>query len=357
MAHLQDQSVKRMVIKRPLTEQYGGIQNEARVLLALRNNLHISRILAWRFQQQAPIAASMAREAPPAAPSPPGYQDNFLTGLFGPVIAMEYLENGTLRGLRHRLEEGDIRAPNRVLWSIYLCLVRGCVAMAYPKPAAANGEPTLEEIPAPETGKLGIQHRDLHLGNVMFGSTDPDVNEHNLIPIVKFIDFGRSAGLQEDNALYEDDGRDDEATGDNLLRIARIMNILITLDDIYANVRYENIITKARLLGDNIKHPRRTDLDGQIREIVCRSLAEEAAERPGLADMLARTKAGAAKPPRSYRFGARREMDAAIREFVQRNIYDAAENAPLFGGASASDAFPAPAELPEIPNLSPLRIS
>ncbi|RYP12973.1 hypothetical protein DL767_010999 [Monosporascus sp. MG133] len=47
--------------------------------------------------------------------------DNYLVGLNGPVIAMEYLENGTFRRLMARAKRHDIHLPNLVLWSFFLC--------------------------------------------------------------------------------------------------------------------------------------------------------------------------------------------------------------------------------------------
>ncbi|KAI0139445.1 kinase-like domain-containing protein [Hypoxylon sp. NC0597] len=49
-------------------------------------------------------------------------------------IIFEYMENGDLAGLIHRLAEDPEggRVPNRVLWAFWLCLVRACVGMEYP---------------------------------------------------------------------------------------------------------------------------------------------------------------------------------------------------------------------------------
>ncbi|RYP93271.1 hypothetical protein DL770_000646 [Monosporascus sp. CRB-9-2] len=46
---------------------------------------------------------------------------HYLVGLKGPVIAMEYLENGTFRRLMARAKRHDIHLPNLMLWSLFLC--------------------------------------------------------------------------------------------------------------------------------------------------------------------------------------------------------------------------------------------
>ncbi|RYP09316.1 hypothetical protein DL764_001363 [Monosporascus ibericus] len=47
--------------------------------------------------------------------------DHYPVGLKGPVIAMEYLENGTFRRLMTRAKSHDIHLPNLMLWSLFLC--------------------------------------------------------------------------------------------------------------------------------------------------------------------------------------------------------------------------------------------
>jgi hypothetical protein len=45
----------------------------------------------------------------------------YLVGLEGPMIVMEYLENGQMQTFANRLEESGKTLPNRVLWRIFLC--------------------------------------------------------------------------------------------------------------------------------------------------------------------------------------------------------------------------------------------
>ncbi|KAI0006764.1 hypothetical protein F4779DRAFT_547416 [Xylariaceae sp. FL0662B] len=47
-------------------------------------------------------------------------------------IITELFENGTLKDLIVRVSERGLRWPNRVLWSFWLCLVKQCIALAFP---------------------------------------------------------------------------------------------------------------------------------------------------------------------------------------------------------------------------------
>ena len=55
------------------------------------------------------------------------------------LMVMEYLEYGDLRGLikrqsEHYAKTGEYcHAPDRLLWSFFLCLARSCMALAWPR--------------------------------------------------------------------------------------------------------------------------------------------------------------------------------------------------------------------------------
>lgn len=44
-----------------------------------------------------------------------------LEGFTGPIVVIEYLENGDLARLYKRLVNRDQLLPNRVIWSFFLC--------------------------------------------------------------------------------------------------------------------------------------------------------------------------------------------------------------------------------------------
>ncbi|KAI0551212.1 kinase-like domain-containing protein [Xylaria curta] len=81
-----------------------------------------------------------------------------------PALVLEYVEYGSIQDLCKRLKARNIRVPNRVLWSMFLCLIRACIGFAYPP--WQNGEH--ETIPADGTKKhSSIIHNDLHDENVI----------------------------------------------------------------------------------------------------------------------------------------------------------------------------------------------
>lgn len=44
-----------------------------------------------------------------------------LIGLTGPVIVLEYMDNGDTLRLHYRLMKHKVMLPNRVIWSFFLC--------------------------------------------------------------------------------------------------------------------------------------------------------------------------------------------------------------------------------------------
>ncbi|KAI0123526.1 hypothetical protein BJ170DRAFT_86746 [Xylariales sp. AK1849] len=107
-------------------------------------------------------------------------------GLGQTYLIMEYLENGTLTQLLERMA-GQL-LPNRLLWSLFLCITRAYVAMAYPLQVSENGEPQQEVLlnQAPSA----LAHNDMHGRNLMFGPRRPHQLEHSIVPSLKLIDLG-----------------------------------------------------------------------------------------------------------------------------------------------------------------------
>ncbi|CAJ2513050.1 Uu.00g011690.m01.CDS01 [Anthostomella pinea] len=110
--------------------------------------------------------------------------------LFSLLLCTEFLPNGTLFTFRMKAMNAEQPIPNRILWMIFLCLVRMVIAMANPPDRGYRAEtaaPQLEELAEP--GYYQIEHGDLNNpSNLVFG--DFDIIEHNLVPIVKCLDFG-----------------------------------------------------------------------------------------------------------------------------------------------------------------------
>ncbi|KAM0812200.1 hypothetical protein AB5N19_14517 [Seiridium cardinale] len=102
---------------------------------------------------------------------------------------MEWLPNGTLGAFTIAANRTRRSLPNRLIWRIFLCLVRGVVACAWPDayPAGISGL----EVPQPVFSNRVLQNVDMHDFNYMFDAFSPTpVLEHDLAPPVKMIDLG-----------------------------------------------------------------------------------------------------------------------------------------------------------------------
>ncbi|KAI1642266.1 kinase-like domain-containing protein [Daldinia loculata] len=101
-------------------------------------------------------------------------------------IFLEEMENGTLTSFMQRAKgAGFASLPNRMLWRIFLCMIRACIDMAWPSSSSDSDEQTMQFLDEP----TGLAHNDIHGGNLMFGPP-ADGLEHAVSPILKLLDFG-----------------------------------------------------------------------------------------------------------------------------------------------------------------------
>ncbi|XXH01382.1 hypothetical protein Hte_007742 [Hypoxylon texense] len=159
-------------------------------------------------------------------PKPPKRKD---------ILLLEYAPGGNLEALVGQFQQANnkqafaLMIPNRILWSIWLCLVRACVAMKYPprkfhpyrpRPPQPTPNPTPEEaeayrrsmdtysrlrgelietVPPPERRfrAKNIVHFDIDPSNIFLDDTEtkwpsPDrlPGEHFTVPLFKLADFG-----------------------------------------------------------------------------------------------------------------------------------------------------------------------
>ncbi|KAI0471773.1 kinase-like domain-containing protein [Xylariaceae sp. FL0804] len=134
-----------------------------------------------------------------------------------PMIIMEYLKRTDLEELLNTINEAkgtnfrfpaDQRKieyiPSRLLWKIFLCLVRACIGLEYPPPPIPepddpNATPERvhwREVIDGDREPRCIVHHDIHPKNVCIG--DPDLGraqaeydaEHYFNPALKLCDFG-----------------------------------------------------------------------------------------------------------------------------------------------------------------------
>ncbi|TRX93607.1 hypothetical protein FHL15_005579 [Xylaria flabelliformis] len=145
-----------------------------------------------------------------------------------PALVLEYVEYGSIQDLCKRMTKRNIRVPNRVLWSMFLCLIRACIGFAYPP--WQNGEH--ETIPVDGSKKpSSIIHNDLHDENVLIGELMPDSTEHRHAPILKVIDFGKAMQSQPGNWVTADQT--------NIQEAARIIAGVVAMK--YSTLRDENM--------------------------------------------------------------------------------------------------------------------
>ncbi|CAJ2501276.1 Uu.00g041290.m01.CDS01 [Anthostomella pinea] len=221
----------------------------------------------------------------------------YLEGLDGPVLVMEYLENHDLQRLFTRAvkldEDGVDNTASRYV------VVRASVALAYPPNAPSGAPKQLETIERGREQELW-NHGDLHMGNVLVGDTGDGFGEHDLIPPLKFIDFGNIHEVPVEYGNY------------NLRDSAKVIYTLIKgkkgtgdkeLDD---EVTHQGFKTRASKIvpapdgsNTNINYP---TLDPELRDLVARCFVKDPVEMPSLEEVLTAAERGAQKPAASYRY-------------------------------------------------------
>ncbi|KAI0109403.1 hypothetical protein F4776DRAFT_667716 [Hypoxylon sp. NC0597] len=303
---------RRLAIKRSLRPQReDDLRNEIEWLKTLRGAEHIVRILATRDDSES-SASALIRTRRDRLGAPLELH-NSLMGLAGPIVVLEYLENGDIERLYNRLVRHDQLLPNRILWSFFLCLIRACVALAYPVNGAEDEPNVLETIPTDGRAPSMVEHADLNMTNVMIGEAGGGFAEHDIVPPLKFIDFGRTRdGFQ--------------GVSDNLWKISRMMINLIARHQVRISAwisYYQGFETRATEIlhhGNGAKYP---TLDDDMRDFLARCLADEERHRPTLADMLNTAETAVRNKTAEAYPGQAGETDEGIRNMLQRFIYDA----------------------------------
>ncbi|GAW17783.1 hypothetical protein ANO14919_072500 [Xylariales sp. No.14919] len=309
---------RKLIVKRAINNSARELRKEIRIMQKLNGSAHIARVVAskddtdvaqgWRQLSPLRRLTDRIRGSPPP---------DLLAGLAGPTLVLEYLENGSLNRLRERVIQARASVPNRVLWSIFLCLIRSCVAMSYPPDAPPGSEPGLEEIPQnpPDDAPRGYIHADMHPGNIIVGSLR-DFPDHSRVPVVKLIDFGlalESGASAPRNIL--------DASKNILWLITHRLDIIGPHREVYKGIE-----TMAYpLLPDDITgeepYP---SLDLDLRDLLVKCMAGDRDVRPTLAGVFGIAKRAVQERNAQF-YGPRGalESDEAVRQFVQQFIYDA----------------------------------
>ncbi|KAI1161998.1 kinase-like domain-containing protein [Nemania serpens] len=299
--HPQTGNTRKIVLKYPGDDAettLDAMKNEISWLRVLRHSNHIVKILTI---QNGPNAG--------------------LRGLDSIFIILEFMENGSLGQFIDR--SIDIELPNRILWSLFLCLVRACIAMAWPP--QQQGQP---EEPKPNVRPSSLAHWDMHGENLLLGRLG-GISEHSLVPILKLIDFDNAAEVDKE---IEPDPADKHAFDDELELERYRRRQGATSMGARANILDIGQIMARILCGDHsldeggcrefIEHEYPL-LDEDLQLLIVRCLAADPLNRPNLDELLERTLNAALS--RTYRNTPyhKYETDARVREIVQRCILNA----------------------------------
>ncbi|KAI1090326.1 hypothetical protein F5B19DRAFT_494488 [Rostrohypoxylon terebratum] len=259
----------------------------------------------------------------------------------GPFYTMEYIPFGTLEQFYKRVWKDNQVLPNRVLWSIFLCVIRSCIGMAYP-PKGPDIE--LERV-RPDEEMSGICHYDMLDGNFMFGDIagGPEwVQEHDKFPPLKIIDFGRAI---EDPELYavppdEEDIYDDQfdvPLGLPNFRVEGLRNRANDDNIRDAGVLMARLVSGKTFIGSDEAQARATivnkairpDLEYDLRFMIIRCLAVDPRNRPQLEEFQTWIDNGVFNRPADHYGpagqGSGPESDESIQRMVQMYMLNAAE--------------------------------
>ncbi|KAI1802413.1 kinase-like domain-containing protein [Daldinia bambusicola] len=204
---------------------------------------------------------------------------------------LDEIENGTLTSFMERAKIQGLRSlPNRALWRIFLCMVRACIAIAWPTRFPTGHETTTVCFGVP----TGLAHNDIHGGNFMLGSVI-DAPEHDVFPILKLLDFGIARIIPHTHI-----GPNGTGEQHNIQDIGIMMASIFTLqtDSKYTGAEIEVDLSKlgypsdtlspaAGILGDpdNAEPDPLPHIDRDMRLIVAACMASEPQDRPSLADL------------------------------------------------------------------------
>ncbi|KAI8953354.1 hypothetical protein F4801DRAFT_588277 [Xylaria longipes] len=231
-----------------------------------------------------------------------------LAGIQGPVLALEYLENGDMLSLFKRMFNDDVHLSNRMLWSLYLCLIRACIGMAYPIGSPIGTPSILETIPNDGTPPQGIVHNDIATRNVMLGIGD-GLDEHHQGHIFKLIDFGEASTIDPDMGPPE-----------NLRYVAFFINMA----DISQRqvVNYKGFETRGgQLLPQPWGEPYPW-LDPDLAGLIAECMYVDWKKRPTLQQALDRARNAILNKTADSFPEPDEETDGAINQFVQECVLD-----------------------------------
>ncbi|KAI1390340.1 kinase-like domain-containing protein [Hypoxylon trugodes] len=245
---------------------------------------------------------------------------------------LEHIENDTLTTFMVRAKEKGLKVlPNRLLWSIFFCMIRAYIAMAWP----VKNYKDLETAKAIDPS--GLAHNDIHGDNLLFGSYMRG-REHGLSPILKLLDFGLADLSEEDSHARQ------HPTGEqsNILDIGIMMASVIGLQtdrkysgeemevDLSELGRADDVLSPAAGILEDFDNGTPDPyplVDKDLRLVLAACLAVDYRDRPTLEEL--ERWAGAKilnTDPNQYAHinrGREQETDERIHAIVQACIFDA----------------------------------
>ncbi|KAK5635337.1 hypothetical protein RRF57_011049 [Xylaria bambusicola] len=293
-----------LAVKIALHTAMAQLRNEISILKQLNGAKHIVKMIASADTE---IPSYDNNRFPPLA-----WVFDPLTRIQGPALAMEFMNGGNLVNLFDRIAAGGGHIPNRLLWSLLLCMIRACIGMAYPIGAPlGTPTPTLETIQRGRKPGL-LQHNDIELRNMMVRTAENE-KEHQAGFTFKLIDFG-AAKVSPDTK---------GGPPNNLFGVSQALASLITMKPLkilnQTGMHRGFETAGAYLLPRAGKNPYPW-LDTDLANLMAECMYIDPSKRPALEQALNRaTQAVEGKTPNNFP-NPREETDRAVRNFTQRFV-------------------------------------
>ncbi|TLD18203.1 hypothetical protein PspLS_10520 [Pyricularia sp. CBS 133598] len=231
----------------------------------------------------------------------------------GHILVLEFMGKGDVDKLICTLVERNLNLNSQILWQIFKCLFKGCIAMAWPD----ENEPPYAGAVVSETSRgletdadeyadfneassRAIVHFDIDPCNILIGDVDPNGVEHDALPVFKIGDFGVAEIVNRDdvypdiyespyyerqrdptNTLYSTAGRYNKYH--NIYQIAVVMWCLITKVRVplpKLEMVYDADGTAVYTYGKELMGPQYDHIDKDLRQTLCHCLAHDPDMRP-----------------------------------------------------------------------------
>ncbi|KAL5873724.1 hypothetical protein ACKVWH_009356 [Pyricularia oryzae] len=245
------------------------------------------------------------------------------------IMVLEFMGKGDVYNLICTLVERRLNLNSQILWQIFKCLFKGCVAMAWPDKNAPPYDGAVvsetsqglendddEYADFNEPSSRAIIHFDIDPCNILIGNVDANGVEHDTLPVFKIGDFGVAEIVNRDdvhrgkqetltpeqfcrewdyiyeapyyerqrdptNTLYSTAGRYNKYH--NIYQIAVVMWCLITkvhLPQPKLETIYGEDGTTVYTYGKELMGPQYDHVDKALRQALCHCLAHDPDMRP-----------------------------------------------------------------------------